>query len=233
MKHVLRMASLALFLFFAQQMFAADLSGVWKGSFDFQGTDVPLTVNLTVQNAVATGTVLRPETPPAVMHDGKVEGDAVSFWIEVEYQGATYKLNFKGKAAADQIEFVFGTEDGSWGTSATLKRATDAPAKAGAADANGIWKGAFDFQGSSVPLTFHFKSANGALTGTVEGLPAGTAEVKEGVVDGENLHFAITTEYEGSPVKLVFKGTLKTDAIKFLFGTEDGSWGTELTAGKV
>jgi len=232
MKFFLRLVGLAAFLFFAPQIFAADLNGVWKGTFDFQGTDVPLTVNLTVNGAVATGTVIRPETQPAAIHEGKVDGDAVTFWITADYEGTAYKPVFKGKAATDQIEFVFGTEDGSWGTSTTLKRATENATKP-AVDANGTWKGAFDFQGTSVPLTFHLKTANGALTGTVEGLPSGVAEVKEGVVDGENLRFTLMTEYEGSPVKLVYKGKVAAAAIKFIFGTEDGSWGTELVAGKV
>jgi hypothetical protein len=227
----MRLAALA-FLFFAPQIFAADLSGTWKGTFDFQGTDVPITLNLTVNGAVATGTVLRPETPAAVIHEGKVDGNQIGFWIEADYQGSTYKLVFKGKAAADQIEFVFGTEDGAWGTSTTLKRATEDAAKAGAADANGTWKGAFDFQGTSVPLILHLKAANGAVTGTVEGLPSGAAEIKDGVVDGENIRFSILTEYEGSPVKLIYKGKVAAGVIKFVFGTEDGSWGTELIAVK-
>ena len=41
---------------------------------------------------------------------------------------------------------------------------------ANAADASGTWKGALDFEGSNVPLTFHFTVANGAVTGTVEGI---------------------------------------------------------------
>ena len=47
---------------------------------------------------------------------------------------------------------------------------------ANAADASGTWKGAFDFQGTNVPLTFHFTIANGAVTGSVDGLPTTPAE---------------------------------------------------------
>jgi hypothetical protein len=231
MRHLIRLAGLAAVLLLTPRIFAADLNGTWKGTFDFQGTDVPITVNLTVNGAVASGTVVRPETPPAEIHEGKVDGDAITFWMSADYEGATYKLVFKGKADGDKIEFVFGTDDGSWGTSTTVKRSTQAAAQP-AADLNGTWKGAFEFQGTSVPLVFHFKAATGVLTGTVEGLPSGAAEIKEGVVDGESLHFSILTEYQGSPVKLVWKGKAGATEIKFIFGTEDGSWGTELTAGK-
>jgi hypothetical protein len=38
----------------------------------------------------------------------------VTFWLNTVYQGDTYKLVYKGKVAADQIAFSFGTGDGSW-----------------------------------------------------------------------------------------------------------------------
>jgi hypothetical protein len=34
------------------------------------------------------------------------------------------------------------------------------------------------------------------------------------------------------PVKLVYKGKVAGDEIKFEFGTEDGAWGTQFTAKK-
>jgi multimeric flavodoxin WrbA len=48
------------------------------------------------------------------IHEGKIDGDTVTFWLNTVYQGDTYKLVYKGKVAADQIAFSFGTEDGSW-----------------------------------------------------------------------------------------------------------------------
>jgi hypothetical protein len=170
-------------------------------------------------------------TTPAEIHDGKVEGDTVSFWVNNDYEGQTYKLVYKGKVSAGQIEFSFGTDDGSWGTTMTAK--SEMPAvKPSAPDATGTWKGAFDFQGTNVPLTFHLTAAGGTLTGTVEGLPASPLEIHEGKVDGNTVTFTVTTDYQGSPVRLVYKGTVTAEGIKFSFGTEDGSWGTELTATK-
>jgi len=84
-----------------------------------------------------------------------------------------------------------------------------------------------------VPLTFHLKAEAGVLTGTVEGLPSGVTEIKEGKLDGDSISFSVMTEYQGSPVKLVYKGKLAAGEIKFVFGTEDGSWGTEMSAAKV
>ena len=64
------------------------------------------------------------------------------------------------------------------------------------------------------------------------GLPGGTAQIKDGKLQGDNVTFWITIDYQGSPVKLVYKGKVAGDEIKFEFGTEDGSWGTQFTARK-
>jgi hypothetical protein len=231
MRNVLRLAGLFVVLAMMPSARAADANGTWKGSFDFQGTNVPVTLHLTVAGSTVTGTVEGLPTTPAEIHDGKVEGDTVSFWVNNDYEGQTYKLVYKGKVSAGQIEFSFGTDDGSWGTTMTAK--SEMPAvKPSAPDATGTWKGAFDFQGTNVPLTFHLTAAGGTLTGTVEGLPASPLEIHEGKVDGNTVTFTVTTDYQGSPVRLVYKGTVTAEGIKFSFGTEDGSWGTELTATK-
>jgi hypothetical protein len=102
---------------------------------------------------------------------------------------------------------------------------------AAAADLTGTWKGAFTFQDQSVPLTLELKGAS-AVTGSIVGFPSGVTEIKEGKLEGDTVSFWVMIEYEGSPVKLVFKGKTASGEIKFDFGTEDGSWGTQFTAKK-
>jgi hypothetical protein len=103
---------------------AAGVSGIWKGSFDFNGNSVPLTFNLKAAGDSLTGTVEGLPTTPSEVHDGKVDGDTVSFWVATDYQGQTYKLVYKGKVSDDQIQFTFGTEDGSWGAEVTAKKSS-------------------------------------------------------------------------------------------------------------
>jgi hypothetical protein len=102
---------------------------------------------------------------------------------------------------------------------------------ASAADLTGKWQGSFKFNEQDVPLTLDLKGAT-EITGTVSGLPSGVAEIKEGKLEGDNISFWVATEYQGNPLKLVYKGKVSGDEIKFNFGTEDGSWGTEFTAKK-
>ncbi len=99
-----------------------------------------------------------------------------------------------------------------------------------AADAGGDWKGSFDFNGTDVPLTFHLKVKDTSLSGSIEGLPTTPVDIKEGKVEGDTLSFTATTDYQGTPVKLVCKGKMEGDQIKFSLGTDDGGWGVEFVA---
>ena len=102
-----------------------------------------------------------------------------------------------------------------------------------AADATGQWKGSFEVPGGPVvSLTFSLKSDGGALTGKVAGLPPKEdgIEIKDGKVDGENISFWLMTEYQGNPIKIVYTGKVGDGQIKFIMGTEDGGWSTEILA---
>ena len=232
MRSGLRLAGLFVFLAVLPSAHASEVTGTWKGAFDFQGSNMPLIFHLTAAGGAVTGTVEGMPTTPAEIQDGKVDGDTITFWVNTDYQGQTYKIVYKGKISEGQIEFSFGTEDGSWSATLTAKNSELPAAKPSAPDATGIWKGAFEFEGTSVPLTFHLTVAAGKLTGTVDGLPTTPAEIQDGKVDGDTMTFTVTTDYQGNPVKLVCKGKVAADGIKFTMGADDASWETELTATK-
>ena len=100
-----------------------------------------------------------------------------------------------------------------------------------AADVTGTWKGSFETPEGNVTLTFDMKSAGDAVSGTVSGLPK-PAEIKDGKVQGDIITFTFTTEYQGNPLKLLMRGQVSGQEIKFNIGTEDGGWGTEFVAKK-
>lgn len=235
MKLLPRLLSLVAFISFLPAVYAANPSGSYKGAFDFNGSSVPLTVNLKVDGTTVTGTVEGLPTTPAEIHEGTVSGDTISFWVNSDYQGQTYKLVYKGKVTADQISFDFGTEDGSWSAPLTVTKsglgaAAAAPAPA---DVNGTWKGTFDLNGTPTQLTFHLKSASGAVTGTIEREGAPAVEVHEGKIDGDVVSFWITTDYQGETYTIVYKGKVAAGQIDFDFGTADQSWSASISAKKL
>ena len=128
MKNLLRVLGFVAFLMMLPAAHAADVSGTWKGAFDVEDSNVSVTLHFTVANGVVTGTLEGLPTTPVEIHDGKVDGDTVTFWVNSDYQGQTYKLVFSGKLspAGDQIAFTLGTDDGSWGTDMTATKAIGA-----------------------------------------------------------------------------------------------------------
>ena len=106
-------------------------------------------------------------------------------------------------------------------------------APAFAADATGKWTGKFDTQDGSHELTFNLKVDGAKLTGTVVGLREKDVTVDEGKVEGATITFSAMSEWEGNPIKLVYKGEVGADEIKITMGTDDGSWSTEFTAKRV
>jgi hypothetical protein len=124
-KHFSRFLAAAAFMALAAALLvAADVAGTWKGSFDFNGTPVPLTFNLKTTGAAVTGTIDGLPTEAPEIKEGKIDGDAITFWCMTEYQGMPIKLVYKGKVAADQITFTMGTEDGSFSTDLVVKRSS-------------------------------------------------------------------------------------------------------------
>ena len=235
MKLAFRLLSLIAFISLLPVANAADASGTWKGAFDLHGTSVPVTLNLKVDGVKVTGTVEGlPTTPPAEIHDGALAGDTVTFWVNAEYQGQTYKVVYKGTVAADQISFDFGTADGSWSAPLTVKRggADAAPAAPAPADVTGDWKGSFDANGTPTELTFHLKSSGVTVTGSIERAGAPPMEVHEGKIEGDTVNFWITTDYQGQTYTVVYKGKVTAGQIEFDMGTADQSWSASVTAKK-
>ncbi|MFP5234916.1 MAG: hypothetical protein ACLGSD_03365 [Acidobacteriota bacterium] len=245
MRIVLRAMAFATVLTLMPMLHAADLSGTWKGSFDFEGNSVPLVFNLKADGNALSGTVEGLPTTPADIHDGKIDGDAVSFWVNTDYQGQTYKLVYTGKIAADHIDFSFGTEDGSWGSTVTATRAGTAAAGSAAGSAaapaaaakpaenlTGAWKGSFDFQGTEMPLTLDLKSDGATVTGDVQGMGAAPVEIHDGKVEGDAVSFWLNTDYQGQTYVLNFKGKITGNQIDFDFGVPDGSWGSSVSVKK-
>jgi len=101
-------------------LLAADISGKWEG----KGEEGPHWVfNFKADGSKLTGTMLGSDGKERPINDGKLEGDALSFSVDSEWQGQAIKLVMKGKVSGEKIDLRVDTEDGAWGTDLVLTRA--------------------------------------------------------------------------------------------------------------
>lgn len=85
-----------------------------------------------------------------------------------------------------------------------------------AADFDGTWKASIDTQVGVQNYTFTFKVAGEKLTGKAKSEFAMVeTEITEGVVKGEDISFVENLVYEGMPLRIVYKGRIAGDEIKF------------------
>jgi len=106
---------------FTTVFYAADITGKWTGKNDY-GSDWAF--NFKLEGNKLTGTMMSAEGKDLPLNDGKLDGDALSFSVDSEWQGQPIKLVMTGKVAGEQIQLRIETADGSWGTDTVLKRAS-------------------------------------------------------------------------------------------------------------
>ena len=108
----------------AALLLSADITGKWKGSFTGGDQERVLTFDFAARGDALSGTVSGMLDHPLEIKDGKIQGDAVTFWIQSEYQGQPVKLVYKGKVSAGEIHFTLGNEEGSWSTELVAKKSS-------------------------------------------------------------------------------------------------------------
>lgn len=75
-------------------------------------------------------------------------------------------------------------------------------------------------------ITLTFKADGKKLTGTLNNsLMPGDIEIQEGKIEGDKVSFSLSRNFGQSDMKVVWKGTLAGDEIKFTRGIEGGMGG--------
>lgn len=98
-----------------------------------------------------------------------------------------------------------------------------------AADVTGKWTGGVPTRdGGTREATFNFKQDGEKLTGTMTG-PQGDIELKDGVVKGDDVSFNVAMSFGGNDVKLIYKGKVAGDEIKFTRTREGADQTQEFT----
>ncbi|HEY7387639.1 MAG TPA: hypothetical protein VH640_03975 [Bryobacteraceae bacterium] len=85
--------------------FAADVTGKWMAQVPGRNGNQDVTFNLNQSGSSLTGTVTTPFGEQQIS-DGKVEGDNLSFVVTIEARGNTFKQDYKGTVAGNEIKFT-------------------------------------------------------------------------------------------------------------------------------
>jgi hypothetical protein len=89
----------------ATAAFAADVDGVWKATFDTQIGEQHYTYTLKADGEKLTGTA-KNDMGETKIEDGVVKGNDISFTENLNFQGQTITIKYKGKLDGDQINFT-------------------------------------------------------------------------------------------------------------------------------
>jgi hypothetical protein len=104
MKQVLAFALGLLLL--AAPAFAHDADGKWEGMVDTPMGAIPVGFTFKTDGAMLTGTSLGPDGAGVPIKNGKVEGNKISFSVDLDFGGMAITLSYVGTASPDKIEFA-------------------------------------------------------------------------------------------------------------------------------
>ena len=99
-----------------------------------------------------------------------------------------------------------------------------------AADIDGKWKG--QIEGADEETVFQLKAEGSSVTGWMSGPGGQKHSISKGELKADELSLTIASEWQGSPITLLFKGKISGSEIKGTLGTEGGEWSTDLVLKK-
>jgi len=83
-------------------------------------------------------------------------------------------------------------------------------------DVDGKWTGTMSTPGGDNAVAFTFKADGATLTGTTSGPDGAEVKIADGKIDGNNLSFTVTFDFQGMPLMISYKGVMSGKDIKFV-----------------
>jgi hypothetical protein len=83
-----------------------------------------------------------------------------------------------------------------------------------AADPTGTWKWSVERNGQTIETTLKLKLEDKKLTGTISGRNNTETAIEDGKVDGDDVSFTVTREFNGNKFVQKYNGKLSGDTIK-------------------
>jgi hypothetical protein len=92
----------------ASAAWAQDLTGKWTATA--VSNNVAVTLDLKVAGNVVTGAILNPQSGPAEIKDGKIDGNNISFHVVRTANDSTNRILWQGTIEGEEIHFTRSVE---------------------------------------------------------------------------------------------------------------------------
>jgi hypothetical protein len=99
-------AVLALVLLSSSAALAATVDGKWTGMIDTPMGPLPVGFTFKADGAMLAGSTTGPDGAEIPIKNGKVDGDKISFSVDLDFGGMALTLGYTGVVAADQIKLT-------------------------------------------------------------------------------------------------------------------------------
>ena len=93
-------------LLLATPALAHDADGKWEGSVDTPMGAIPVGFTFKTDGTALTGTSLGPDGAGIPIKNGKVDGNKISFTVDLDFGGMAITLSYVGTASPDKIAFT-------------------------------------------------------------------------------------------------------------------------------
>jgi hypothetical protein len=93
-----------------------------------------------------------------------------------------------------------------------------------AADITGKWKGPMSQGGQAV---FTLKTEGDSVSGTMLGEDGKEKAIRSGKLKGDAISFSVDSDWQGTPLTLLVKGTVSGNEMHLRIDADNGYWGTD------
>ncbi len=188
-----------------------DPSGTWRWEYDLGGETMKDSVRLNLgKDNKLVGQYKGREDKLTEIKDAKIEGDALSFLLVLDFQGTSVKLEFKGKVKGDAINgnvavaMGEGTQEFPWAPERSVQME----------DVVGQWQMKIDAGDRTLePVVTISKDGDKYKAKYVSGeeLNVDATDLK---VENNQLSFRVSAEVNGTKIKADYKGRPYGDKIQ-------------------
>src|SRR5215467_14727796 len=114
-----RVSVLFVVMVLCASLFAAEITGKWKGPMQSGGDAV---FDLKSDKGAVTGNMLGYDGKRYPVSEGKLDGENLSMKVAFEWQGQPVTLIVTGKVSGENMQLHIAADNGYWSTDAALKK---------------------------------------------------------------------------------------------------------------